>query len=510
MHLVEANGSRILLDCGLFQGRRKESAEKNRSFPFDGGTVDHVVLSHAHIDHSGRIPLLTSSNFTGRVTCTRPTADACKYLLMDSAKIQESDANYLNYKILRSFLHGQVNSADPSISQREKKNIRAMLKKSAHELDVECIRELQERHQLERVTPLYTIGDAERALGCLEGYPYNYPVPVGDNVYCSFYDAGHILGSAFVFLRIKENGRNYTIGFTGDVGRFNTPILRDPTLEFREEDRDVDLFIMETTYGDREHEAGADLMEKLREVLIQTFSQGGTVVVPAFAFGRTQEILYYIRELYDRNEVPKVPVYVDSPLAINLTEVTRAHPETYDAAIHERFLEKGKNPFLFDQLRFTPSVEESMDLMKDESPHIVISASGMCEMGRILHHLRYKVHDPRNTILAVGFMAENTLGRKMLELGLEYERSGRAGPPPVVKILNKVYPLKARVARMDGFSAHADKRGLAKLVRNSNLRAKRIALVHGEESQSLAFSRYLAGEGRQAFVPQKGERIEIA
>jgi metallo-beta-lactamase family protein len=498
-----------LLDCGLFQGRRKESSEKNRSFPFDGGSVDNVVLSHAHIDHSGRIPLLMRSNFTGCVICTRPTADACKYLLLDSAKIQESDANYLNYKILRSFLHGQVGASDPSVSQREKKKIRALLKKSSHELNIDYILELQDRHQLERVSPLYTIADAEKALGCFEGYPYNYTVPVGENVYCSFYEAGHILGSAFVFLQIRENGRRYTIGYTGDMGRFYKPILKDPTLEFREEDRDVDLLIMETTYGDRVHEAGGDLMGKLRQVLIETFKRGGTVVIPAFAFGRTQEILYYIRELYDRDEVPKKPVYVDSPLAIHLTEVTRAHPEVFDAATHAKFLEKGENPFFFDQLHFTAGVEESMALMKNESPHIVISASGMCEMGRILHHLRYKVHDPRNTILIVGFMAENTLGRRILEQGLEYESSGRTGPPPVVKILNKIYPLKARVVRLEGFSAHADKHELVKLLKDSNLRAKKIALVHGEESQTLSFSKYLSGEGYSVFVPQKGERIEI-
>ncbi len=509
MHLVEANNSKILLDCGMFQGPRQESRIKNRDLPFDAATITNVVLSHAHIDHSGRIPFLAQSNFNGRVICTRATADVCKHLLLDSAKIQESDADYLNYKAVRSFLHSLSNPSNHSVSNREKKDIKALLKKSVHEINVETIHELLEKHYIEKTAPLYTIKDAENSINLFDGYPYQYPVDVGDHVQSVFYDAGHILGSAFTFLRLKENGRSFTVGFTGDMGRFDKPILRDPTLEFLPEDCEVDLLIMESTYGGREHEAVGGLKEQLRDVLVETFNRGGTVVIPSFAFGRTQEIIYYLRELYDAGEVPKLPVYVDSPLATQLTKVTGEHPEIFDRETHKEFLEQGENPFIFPQMHFTHSVEESMVLMKDNSPHIVISASGMCEFGRILHHLRHKIHDSRHTILVVGFMAERTLGRRILELGQEYRMSGYSGEPPAVKFLNKIYPLKARVVQLEGFSAHGDRKELLRLVKESNLKIKRIALVHGEEAQALPLEKELLNEGFSVFVPQKGERIEL-
>ena len=510
MHMITTENDRILLDCGLFQGRRKESEHKNRALPFDPGIITNVVLSHAHIDHSGRIPMLTGNKFNGRIVCTRPTVDACNYLLADSAHIQESDAHYLNYKSVRSFMYGLKQSPrTKTISKREVKIIKKMLKKSAHELNIDTIGELLEKYKLEKVTPLYTISEAEKALQYFDGYPFRYPVTVGKDITCTFYVAGHILGSAITIIRINENGRKYNICYSGDVGRFNKPILYDPTLSFEEEDRDIDLMIMESTYGDREHEPVEDLPEKLKHVLIETYNRNGSVVIPAFAFGRTQELIYFLHELYNSGDVPKMPVYVDSPLAVRLTKVFGEHPESYDKETHKAFLKQGENPFIFKNIQFIQRVEDSMALMRDDTPHVVISASGMCEAGRILHHLRYKIHDSRNTILLVGFMAQHTLGRRLEELGEGYQNSENRHPPPELKILNKLYPLKARVVKIGGFSAHGDKNELARIIKESNLRIKRIALVHGEESQSLPFADYLTQLGYSVSVPHKGESVVL-
>jgi len=326
---------------------------------------------------------------------------------------------------------------------------------------------------------------------------------------CTLYDAGHILGSAISMLKIRENGRFYTVCYTGDLGRFDKPILKNPALIYAEEDREVDLMIMESTYGDRLHEPVQDLKPQLKKVLVETFDRGGTVLIPSFAFGRTQELLYVIHELYNNHEVPRVPVYVDSPLATEITRVFGEHPEVYDQDTHRAFLEHGQNPFLFDQTHFVSSVEESMELMRNEKPHIVISASGMCEAGRILHHLRYKIHNSKNTILIVGYMAQHTLGRRILEQGNEFEKSGRTGAPPLLKFLNKDYPLNARVVKIGGFSAHADKSEMLRFLKESNLKIKKIALVHGEEDQSLSFAKQLEEEGFSVFVPKTGESYLI-
>jgi metallo-beta-lactamase family protein len=293
--------------------------------------------------------------------------------------------------------------------------------------------------------------------------------------------------------------------YTGDIGRFDKPIIKNPTSSFAEEDRDVDLMIMESTYGDRIHAPVKDLKPSLKKVLIRTFDRGGSVLIPSFAYGRTQELLYTLHELYKDEEAPRVPIYVDSPLATKLTKVFGEHPEVYDKDTHETFLREGKNPFRLEQVHYIDSVEESMALNRDETPHIVISASGMCEAGRILHHLRYKIHNPKHTILIVGYMAAHTLGRKIEEQGAAYEASGRSGNPPLMKILNKEYPLKAHVVKLGGFSAHADKNELVEFLKSSNLRIKRIALVHGEEEQSLAFEETLKNEGFSVFVPKPGD-----
>ncbi len=510
MHLLSTDSDHVLLDCGMFQGRRREAAEKNKVMPFDPGILTNAVLSHAHIDHSGRLPLLTKNGFNGRIICTRATAAACEYLLPDSAHIQESDANYLNYKTVRAALSRlKAGRGKETVSQREAARIKKLLKKNRHELNLEAINDLLDQYHLQAVYPLYTIEDAEQALTCFDGYPYHEPVTIGRDMSCTLYDAGHILGSAITVISARENGRQYRICYTGDLGRFDKPIINDPTLEFAEQDRDIDLLVMESTYGDRLHEPVADLKPGLEKVLAATCERGGTLLIPSFAFGRTQELLYVLHEIYNENKLPRLPVYVDSPLATKLTRVFGEHPEVYDQQARQTFLKKGQNPFLFDQMHFVASVEESIALNRDSRPHIVVAASGMCEAGRILHHLRYRIHNERNTILVVGYMARNTLGRRILEQGTAYEKSGRKGPPPLLKFMNKQYPLKAHVAQLGGFSAHGDKAEMLRFLKKSNLKIKKIALVHGEEDQSLAFAKFLKGEGFAVTVPRRGETLEI-
>jgi metallo-beta-lactamase family protein len=511
MHLLDTGTDRILFDCGMFQGRRKESKEKNRIFPVDRSGITNMILSHAHIDHSGRIPVLTGNGFAGRVVTTRPTADALDYMLLDSGHIQESDAQYLNYKSLRSFLHQlEQNNIKQKVTNKQRSTIKKMLKKNAYELNNEAIHNLQKQHELDIVTPLYTMDEARHSLGFIDGYPFHYPITIGKDTTVKFYVAGHILGSAFSLVTVKKDGKIFRVLYTGDVGRFGKPILKDPTLVFDEEDRDIDLLITESTYGDREHEPVEDLGSRLKKVLNDTFERGGSVIIPSFAYGRTQELIYILHELYDKGEVPKRPVYVDSPLASNITKVFGEHPEVYDKETHETFLEKGENPFQFDKIRFVQTVEESMLLTQDHSSsHVVISASGMCEAGRILHHLRYKVHDSKNTILLVGYMAENTLGRRIQELGLKNTRSENKGKALEIKILGKSYPLLANVEKIGGFSAHADKHELESIITKSNLRIKKIGIVHGETSQSAAFAKCLQQKGYDTFIPKPGEKISI-
>lgn len=508
MHLLDTDSDRILMDCGMFQGRRKEAKEKNKTFPIDPTTVTNMILSHAHIDHSGRIPMLTKNGFTGRVITTRPTADALDYMLMDSGHIQESDAQYLNYKSLRSFLYEQEQKkTKKNMTGKQKNQIKKMLKKNAYELNHDAIRSFQKQHDIDIITPLYTMDDARLALSSIDGYPFGHSITIGDGISVKFYVAGHILGSAFSVVTIQNGGTPKRILYTGDVGRFGKPILKDPTLVFDEEDRDIDLFITESTYGDREHDPVEDLGSSLKRVLNQTFERGGSVIIPSFAYGRTQELIYILHELYNNGDVPKRPVYVDSPLASNITKVFGEHPEVYDAETHETFLEKGMNPFFFDKIRFVQTVQESMQLTENDSPHVVISASGMCEAGRILHHLRYKVHDPKNTILLVGYMAQHTLGRKIEEIGANGTNDD--GTESLIKILGKEYPLKARVEKIGGFSAHGDKHELEKIITGSNLNIKKIGIVHGEEAQSQAFSKRLNDKGYQTIVPQPGDTISV-
>jgi Cft2 family RNA processing exonuclease len=294
-----------------------------------------------------------------------------------------------------------------------------------------------------------------------------------------------------------------------DIGRYGTAILNDPCREFEPQHRHVDLLVMESTYGDRLHEPVQGLPDQLRRILLETHGRGGTLLIPSFAFGRTQELLYALHSLYAGGEVPRLPIYVDSPLATRMTKVYAEHPEVYDPQTHRAFLRQGKNPFDFKQVNFVTAVEDSMALMREDNPHIVIASSGMCEAGRILHHLRYKIHNPKNTIHIVGYMAQHTLGRRILELGEAYAADGRRGQAPIVRFLNKTYPLRARVVRLGGFSAHGDRDEMVRFLNNSGLDIQRIALVHGEEDQSLALAEHLRGLGFKVDVPETGQTLSV-
>jgi metallo-beta-lactamase family protein len=500
MHLLETDSDKILLDCGMFQGRREESDRKNRQLPFDPSIISNVVLSHAHIDHSGRIPLLAARGFAGQVFSTRATAHACEYMLPDSARIQESDASYLNYKRAVNVISDLSGISREEIKKRMKKNGRS---------DEQAIAGFMKRYDIGPIKPLYSSEDAEYALTLFSGMPYNEEFTIGKDITCTFYEAGHILGSAITVIKAKQNGKTATICYTGDLGRYDKPIIKNPAKDFSQSGPDIDLLILESTYGNRTHEPVGDMAPRLKKIINETVARGGTLLIPAFAFGRTQELLYTIHELYNNGGAPKIPVYVDSPLATRITKVFGEHPEVYDKETHKVFLENGMNPFMFPQLQFIDSVQESMALMREEKPHIVISAAGMCEAGRILHHLRYKIHNPNNTILIVGYMAQHTLGRRLLEKGGEYRDSGRQGNPPTVNFMGKEYPLKAHVENMDGFSAHADKDEMLRFLKNSKLNIKKIALVHGEEDQMTAFAQTLKENGYSVFVPKLGDSLKI-
>jgi len=509
-HTLNTNDDTILFDCGLFQGKRKETEAKNRTLPVDPKFLTNAILSHAHIDHSGRLPMLTKNGFTGQIFCSRATAAASEYLLRDSAKIQEGDASYLNYKTAKTFLAKvKTGGGKSEISGVDLQEIKNMLKVGEHGLRSETIVKLLAEHHLEIVKPLYSMEEVEEVLSHFQGIPYGETVTVGKNLTCTLYEAGHILGSSMSVIRHQEGAETKTVLYSGDLGRFNKPIIKDPTLVFAEEHRNIDLLIMESTYGNRLHEPMQDMKPLLKKALIETFDHGGSVIIPAFAYGRTQELLYFLHELYLAKEVPPMPVWVDSPLATQITHVFGEHPETYDQETHEAFLKRGLNPFDFLQLKFVQSVEESMALNRDQRSHIVLAGSGMCEGGRVLHHLRHKIHDERNTILIVGYMGQNTFGRHLQEVGEQYNADGRRGPAPLVRFYNKDYPLKARVVTLGGFSAHGDRRELMRVLKESNLMVKKIALVHGEEEQSLAFAEHLRSEGYNVVVPLHGQSIVV-
>ncbi|MGB9592658.1 MAG: MBL fold metallo-hydrolase RNA specificity domain-containing protein [Anaerolineae bacterium] len=450
-HRLEIAGKSILLDCGLFQGRRQDFFDRNQRFEFRPAGVDAVLLSHAHIDHSGNIPTLVREGFSGHVYATPATADLCSAMLRDSAHVLAADVAYVNKKRARK--------GEPPLK------------------------------------PLYSLDDALKALEHFLGVSYNRPVPLADGATATFRDAGHILGSAIVEIAVPENGRTRKVVYSGDLGRPNLPILRDPYVV-----QDVDTLILESTYGDRTHESPAEAEEQLRRVILDTIRRGGKIIIPAFAVGRTQELVYALHRLTLAGKLPELPVFVDSPLAVNVTEIFRLHPECYDREINA-FIERAdvEDAFGFRRLRYVRDVDESKALNTLTEPAIIISASGMCEAGRILHHLKNNIEDPRNTILFVGYQAEQTLGRKIVD---GWEK---------VKIFGEEYTVRAAVERIDGYSAHADRNELLDYVRQvQRTGLRRVFIVHGEEHASLALADAIRELGvPEVHVPTPGETVEL-
>ncbi len=449
MYLLEVNGRRLLMECGLYQGRRDESIERNRTFPFDPRSLDAVVLSHAHIDHCGNLPNLVKQGFTGNIFATHATRDLAGIMLHDSAAVQEADAIY--------------------VSKR-----RALRK-------------------LPPVEPLYTPAEAERAVRQFVAVGYDRPIPVIDGVTVTFRDAGHILGSAQVILDIRENGRTFRYLFSGDVGRYHQTILRDPQPVDR-----VDFLQIESTYGGREHGDAKDSTEELRTLLNTALERGGKVIIPSFSVGRTQTLVYELHRLTDAGRLPRVPIFVDSPLSVNATEVFRLHPECFDDETYRFFHEHG-NPFGMENLTYIREAEKSRALNDLKVPCIIISASGMAEAGRVRHHIKNNLGDPKNLILFVGYCAAHTLGAQL-----------RSGQSPV-NIFGEPHTVRAQVASVDAFSGHADRRELSEYVKHLSGDIKRITVIHGEEDQSLAFADTLRTlkPGAEVIVPQPGQVVEF-
>ncbi len=419
-HYLQVNGRTILLDCGLFQGRRKDTYEVNRSFLFPPNKVDAVILSHAHIDHIGNLPNLVKSGYEGPLFATSATVSLAEYMLMDSAHIQESDVRFVNKR-----------------------------------------RELRGKKMVE---PLYDQEDAKMALSMFEKKYLEKPFQVAPGVQATFVEAGHILGSAAIVLDIEEKGRKYRLWFSGDIGRPNMPILEDPVLP-----HDADYLIMEATYGDHPHPSYDQACEQLVEIISRTIRRGGKVIIPAFAVGRTQELVYAIHRAMDAGDLPHVPVFVDSPLAVNVTDVFRAHPEYYDEEARQMLEDDAHRGALgFDMLTYVRSVEESKALNERKDPMIIISASGMLETGRVTHHLRHNIHDAQSTVLIVSWQAPYTLGRRLVE---RQEK---------VKIYGETYQRKIQVEVISGFSAHAGQNLLAEYALNAKTQLKDVFIVHAE------------------------------
>jgi metallo-beta-lactamase family protein len=455
LHEVRAGGIHFILDCGLYQGRRKETRERNLNLPVEAASLDAVLLSHAHIDHSGNLPSLAKFGYQGPVYSTPATVDLCAAMLRDSAYIQEKDAEFLNKR-----------------RSRRKK--------------------LEAAGENGRIEPLYTIEDAERLLPLLRAVEYHTPTSLTNELTFETFDAGHMLGSSAIVLRERRNGREIRLAFSGDVGRKDLPIIRDPeTLP------PVDYLILESTYGGRLHEPEDAVKDRLAEVITRTSERGGKLIVPAFAVGRTQQIVLLVHELTLGKRIPRIPIYVDSPLAVNATEIYRKHPECYDREAREHF-DNNRDPFGFGALRYVRDVAESKALNDLRYPAMIISASGMCEAGRILHHLRNNVEDPRNTILIPGFQAEHTLGRKIVERRAE------------VPIFGEPMRLRAEVVRLNALSGHADQQELLLWIKPLVPHLKKVFLVHGEPLQANALAEAIRELfGVSAVVAHRGDSVNL-
>lgn len=423
MHLVEINGSRLLLDCGMYQGRRKESFERNHKFPFDVNTIDAVILSHAHIDHSGNLPNLINQGFNGPIYATRATAHLTDLMLRDSGHIQEKQAASINF------------------------------------------------HNAKRggpiVEPLYTEEDAKQVQQLLKEINYNEEFEAAPGAVAAFQDAGHILGSASIALDLEEKQRKTKLWFSGDIGRRNLPIIRDPVLP-----KEADILLMESTYGDKPHRSPEEAYIEMRNVILKTLDRKGKVVIPSFAVGRTQELVYNLSRMYDEGDLPAVPVYVDSPLAVNASNIFRNHPECYDKEMNA-LIQDGHPALNFKLLTYISNLEESKELNTRKDPMIIISAAGMAETGRVVYHIRWAIENKRNTIMIVSWQAPETLGRRL------------ADREKVVKIFGESYKCKAEIATIGGLSSHAGQDLLVEYASGVRQSAKSVFLVHGEERGAL-------------------------
>lgn len=455
MHEVALNGHRYLLDCGLFQGPRREARARNANLPFEARAMRSVILSHAHIDHSGNLPTLVKNGFAGAIHCTPATAGLCRHMLPDSAYIQQKDAEFLHKRIQRR-------------------------------------RRLGEDGSLEVVEPLYSIADAEGVMPLLTPAPLGQRVEAGPGLFYSGHEAGHLLGSMSVYMELEEKGRRRRLGFSGDVGRVLLPILKDP-----EPLPPVDYLILESTYGDRLHKDVGDVSAKLAEAINRVCARGGRIIAPAFAVGRTQQLVVLLHELMKQERIPGIPIFVDSPLAIAVTEVFREHAGDYDSETYG-FVQNGEDPFCFGRLRYVREVADSKAINDLRGPLMVISASGMAEFGRVLHHLRNSIEDPRNMVLITGFQAAHTLGRRLVEKQRE------------VPIFGEPVRLRAEVVKLNELSGHADQRELLAWMKPLAPTLKRVFLVHGEESQAAALaSAITTSYGIPAHAPKRGESVEL-
>ncbi len=444
-HILRVGDATIVLDCGLFQGKRSEAQEKNRRLLIDVSEIDAVVASHAHVDHVGRLPLLTRGGYEKKIWATPATRDLSAVMLADSAHIQVKDAEHL-----------------------AKRNRTVM-------------------------EPLYGVADAARVASLMVGVSYDRRFDVTASVRGTFVDAGHILGSASVLLDCNEGSQSKRIVFSGDIGRRGLPIIRDP--EFPE---GADALIMETTYGDRDHESVQDARMELARVVRECAARGGKILIPAFAVGRIQEVLYDLHGLVRESAIPAIPIYIDSPLATDVTSIFQMHPDCFDNS--EALVRTVQELFRFSLVQFTRQVSESKSLNTMRGPMIIIAASGMVEAGRILHHIAHGASDPRNTILIVGFQAEHTLGRRIVER------------QSVIKVFGDEVPLRATVEVLSGYSAHADRRELLEWLRTVKATSPRLTsvfLVHGEPRAQHAFAQLVRAEGLRVEMPMLGERFVV-
>ena len=448
-HLLEINGHRLLLDCGMFQGRRSETYSRNLTFAYDPRSLDAVILSHAHIDHCGNLPNLVKNGYEGPIYAVSATVDLAKIMMADSGHIQESDAQFVNKKRLA---RGE-----------------------------------------EPIEPLYTEADAERAAGLFCRIDYGEPFEPVPGVVARFIEAGHILGSAAISLEIEEKGRRVQFWFSGDIGRYKLPLLRDPILPV-----DADYLLMECTYGDKPHDDPRRAFEEFQEVVERTIQRGGKVIIPAFAVGRTQELVYHLNMMMYSNGVTPVPVFVDSPLAVNASTVFTKHPECFDDETRW-FVQQARHPALdFKMLTYVQSVEESKALNQRKDPMIIISASGMVETGRILHHLKNNIENPLNTICIVSWQAPDTLGRRLADREKQ------------VKIFGEPYTVRAEIATIGGLSGHAGQDLLTKYALNIKGKVKKVFLVHGEAMPAAALTEKLAARNLQeVYYPELHSSAEI-